>query len=148
MRRLKAPRRFFAFGFALAYFAASPLQAAQKHSHPASAPPPPPPQAAAPAPYEPDLLRLSEIIGALSYMRDLCGEGDGAAWRAKMNALMQAMGDSDVRRQRMAGAYNKGFRDYKLMYRTCTSNARIVISHYLDEGEKLTRDLASRYGSG
>ena len=31
----------------------------------------------APPPYEPQLLRLAEMIGALAYLRDLCAAGDG-----------------------------------------------------------------------
>ena len=31
----------------------------------------------APAPHEPQLLRMAEIMGALAYLRDLCGAGDG-----------------------------------------------------------------------
>lgn len=106
------------------------------------------PASAAPAPYEPELLRLSGLVGALAYLGDLCGRSDGDAWRAKMEKLLQALGDSDARRQKMAGAFNKGFRDYELAYRSCTDNARAVIAKYAAEGEALTRDVASRYGGG
>jgi uncharacterized protein (TIGR02301 family) len=108
----------------------------------------PAPQASAPAPYDPDLLRLSQIVGALAYLGDLCGKGDGDVWRAKMAKLLQAVGDSEIRRQRMAGAFNKGFRDYELSYRSCTANAQAVISLYVAEGATLTRDISSRYGGG
>ena len=47
---------------------------------------PPPAAEGPPPPYEPQLLRLSEILGALSYLRDLCGAG---GWRglARQNDL-------------------------------------------------------------
>ena len=129
---------------------AGPVLAAGKTARapPAPAPSAPNPESAAPAPYEPELLRLSEIVGALAYLRDLCGFNDGAIWRGKMAALLQAAGDSPLRKERMAGAYNKGFRDYELIYRACTPNAHDVISRYLDEGAALTRDVATRYGGG
>ena len=44
----------------------------------------------APPPYEAQLLRLTEMIGALAYLRDLCGAGDGDEWRVKMTALLNA----------------------------------------------------------
>lgn len=100
-------------------------------------------------PYEPQLLRLSEIIGALVYLRDLCGDHDGDKWRAKMaNLLATEEVASESERERLAGAYNKGFHGYALTYRTCTANAKLVIGRYLDEGARLTRDVESRWGGG
>lgn len=113
----------------------------QEKSQPQSAP-----QNAGPPPYEPDLLRLSQIIGALAYLRNLCGAHDGDRWRTKMSALLTAEGGSETVREQLAGAYNKGFRDYELIYRTCTPNARLVISRYLAAGSKLTRKVTAHYG--
>ena len=112
---------------------------------------PAPPPVAAPEtapPYEPQLLRLAELMGALAYMRDLCGAHDGELWRTKMAALMDAEAKSDVRRERLAGAYNHGFRGYQTSYRACTANAGLVITRYLEEGERLVRELGNRYGGG
>jgi uncharacterized protein (TIGR02301 family) len=99
-----------------------------------------------PPPYEPQLLRLSEILGALSYLRDICSAHDGDAWRAKMAALLEAEAKSQTRRERLAGAFNRGFRGYEVIYRTCTSNADTVIARYLDEGGRIARDINYRYG--
>ncbi len=99
-------------------------------------------------PYDRQLDRLAEIIGTLAFMRDLCGDGDGAAWRDKMTALLEAEGKAGTRNGRLAGSYNRGFRGYELTYRVCTPSARAVIARALDEGEKLTRDLAVRFGGG
>lgn len=101
-----------------------------------------------PPPYEPQLLRLAEIMGALSYLRDLCGAADGQLWRNKMAALLDAEAQSVSRKERMAGAFNRGFRGFETIYRTCTPNAELVISRYLDEGGKLARDVQNRYGGG
>ena len=46
----------------------------------------------------------------------------------------------------LAGAFNRGFGDYALTYRTCTSNATEVIAHYLEESGHIARDIAGRYG--
>lgn len=100
----------------------------------------------APPPYEPQLLRLSEIMGALAFLRPLCGAGDGPDWRRRMTGLIEAEASSPARRDRLAGAFNKGYRGYALVYRTCTPSAELAISRYLDEGGKLTRDLTTRYG--
>ncbi len=99
-----------------------------------------------PPPYEPQLLRLSELMGALSYLRDLCQAGDGAEFREKMARLLDAETHSETRKDTLAGAFNRGFDDYALTYRACTPSAREVISHYLDESGRIARDIASRSG--
>jgi len=126
----------------------SPL-AAQQPARPAS---PPPTQAPAPEPppppYEPQLLRLAEVLGALSYLRDLCGDKDGDKWRENMRALMEAEAQTQARKERLAGAFNRGFRGYETVYRSCTSNAQVIIERMLDEGTKLSDDVANRFGGG
>lgn len=101
-----------------------------------------------PPPYEPQLMRLSEIMGSLAYLRDLCGLRDGETWRLRMNALLDAEATGEGRRERLAGAYNRGYRGFEVSYRTCTPNARLVIERYVDEGGKITRDISSRYSGG
>jgi uncharacterized protein (TIGR02301 family) len=110
----------------------------EKASTPAPEPPPPP--------YEPQLLRLSEIMGALTYLRDLCGDRDADSYRAKMTALLTVEATSDARKERLAGAFNHGFQGYALTYRTCTPAAHVVIARFLDEATRVSKDLANRYG--
>ena len=35
-------------------------------------------------PYDDRLMRLAEILGAVHYLRELCGSGDGQLWRERM----------------------------------------------------------------
>jgi uncharacterized protein (TIGR02301 family) len=99
-----------------------------------------------PAPiYEGKLLRLSEILGSLSFLRDLCGDSDGQAWRAEMNALLAAEEPPPDRRTRLIARFNHGFETYNAVYRTCTPSARLAISRYLVEGESLATDVRGRY---
>ena len=103
---------------------------------------------APPAPYEPQLLRLAELMGALAYLRDLCSDADGEQWRARMSAVIDAEGSSPARREKLAGAYNKGFRGYEITYRTCTPNATVIIARFIGEGTRLAHEIANRYGGG
>ncbi|MCB1537222.1 MAG: TIGR02301 family protein [Rhodoblastus sp.] len=107
--------------------------------------PPPEPTPGVPL-YENQLLRLSEIMGALAYLRDLCGDGDGAEYRAKMAALLDAEGTAPERREKLAGAYNRGYRGYETTYGQCTANARAAITRFVAEGGRLARDISDRYG--
>ena len=115
---------------------------------PARPPEPAVPQTAPAPPYEPQLLRLAEVMGALAYLRDLCGLQDGDKWRARMSALLEAEAPTEARKERLAGAYNKGFRAYEAIYRTCTPNAELVIARYLEEGGRIARDVTNRFGGG
>ncbi len=111
---------------------------------PASAGPPAPSEAA--PPYEPQLLRLAELLGALAYLQDLCGGHQGDVWRQKMGSLLDAEAKTPVRKERLAGAFNRGFQGYALTYRQCTENAQAVIDRFLDESGKIARDVARQYG--
>lgn len=42
------------------------------------------------APFDGDLLRLAEILGALHYLTGICGSNEGAEWRKEMQALIDA----------------------------------------------------------
>jgi uncharacterized protein (TIGR02301 family) len=106
-------------------------------------PPQAPPQT---APYEPQLLRLSELMGALHYLRALCGFADAPAWRDKMNALIDGQGLDQAGKERYAGAFNRGYRAYSETYRSCNEAAAKVIRDYLIESGAIIKDLDSRYG--
>ena len=107
---------------------------------------PPPPAEPAPAPYDRDLMRLSEIIGALAFLRELCAAPDAAEWPARMKALMDSEGVTPNRRDRLAGAFNRGYRGYALTYRVCTASANEATSRYLAEGQRLSHGIAGRFG--
>ncbi len=98
-------------------------------------------------PYEPQLLRLAEIMGALTWLRDLCGAQDGASWRARMDQMLEAEHPAPERRERLAGAFNRGLMDYQRMHRRCTDHSRASVQRFLDEGQRLTREMSGRFGS-
>jgi len=120
-----------------------PAAAAAKPATPAA--PPTPAQPDVPPPYEAQLLRLAELIGALAYLRDLCGDADGASFRAKFASLVDTEGVTDARKESLAGAFNRGFRDYELTYRACTPTAREIVARFLDEASRIAKDVANRY---
>ncbi len=113
---------------------------------PKSAPETAPPAAEPPPPYEPQLLRLAQMMGALAYLRNLCGAGDGDQFRGRMAALLDAEGVIEARRDLLAGAYNQGFRDYETTYRVCTPAANEIIARYLSETARIAAEVAGRYG--
>ena len=99
------------------------------------------------APFDGSLQRLSEILGALHYLRDICGANEGQKWRNEMQALVDAEAPQGARRARLIASFNRGFRGYQQSYRTCTPAADLVIRRYLEEGSKLIRDVTARYAN-
>lgn len=98
-------------------------------------------------PYEADMLRLAEMLGALHYIRPLCGAPEATRWRDEMQSLLNAEQPSDARRGQLSAAFNRGYESYRQVYRTCTPSAELASQRYLDAGAKLSRDIAARYGS-
>lgn len=115
-------------------------QPPQQQAEPAPAVEPPP------APYEKELLRLAEIMGSLAMLRPLCSAPDAVEWSRRMQILLEAEGSTPGRRERLAGAYNKGYQAYALTYRVCTPSAQEASVRFLAEGEQLARNITGRYG--
>ena len=107
----------------------------------------PAPDAEPPPPYDPEILRLAEILGALTYLDALCDSKPPGDWRAKMQALLEADAKSAARKERLAGSYNRGFHDYERTYHLCSPNAQAIISRLLAEGGKIAHEVVNRYGA-
>ncbi len=139
---------------AAALLLAAPVgQAQQRGPQPArppapaqAAPPAPAPAEAPPPPYEKDLLRLAEVMGSLAFLRALCNASDSAEWPKRMQALIDTEGTTPGRKERLAGAYNRGYRGFAITYRICTASAAEATARYLKEGETLSRGIAGRFG--
>ena len=99
------------------------------------------------APYEGDMQRLAEILGALHYLRAICGANEGQTWRNEMQALVDAEAAGGDRRDRLVASFNRGYRGFQQTYRNCTPAANLAIRRYLDEGAKIARDITARYAN-
>lgn len=106
-----------------------------------------PARAQAPAPFDGNLQRLAEIMGALHYLRGICGANEGQKWRNEVQALIDAEASSGDRKARMIAAFNRGYRGFQQTYRTCTPAADLVIRRYLQEGAKIAREVTARYAN-
>jgi uncharacterized protein (TIGR02301 family) len=100
-----------------------------------------------PAPYDRDLERLSEILGALHFLRGICNSDEGQKWRNEAQALIDAEAPTGDRHDQMVAGFNRGYRGFQQSYRTCTPAADAVIRRYLEEGAKIARDITARYAN-
>jgi uncharacterized protein (TIGR02301 family) len=144
-----APAQFFGFPFG-----ESPQPQPPPHPHPQASPrvPKAEPQPEAPppevtTPYDPDLQRLAEILGALHFLRGVCGYNEGQKWRAEAQALIEAETPSGKRHDDMVASFNRGYLGFQQSYRSCTPAAKVVIRRYLEEGAKIARDVTARYAN-
>jgi len=93
-------------------------------------------------PYDDKLLRLSEILGAVHYLRELCGANDGQLWRERMKELMDTEASSALRRARLTRSFNNGYRSYSRTYSACSPSAQTAIARFLAEGAEIADTLA------
>jgi uncharacterized protein (TIGR02301 family) len=102
-----------------------------------STPPPPDDR-----PYDAKLLRLAEILGAVHYLRELCGAQEGQIWRDQMKEILRNEGTTAVRRAKLVNAFNDGYRGYRRTYRTCTQSATLATARFSTEGANIAASLA------
>ncbi|MBU1212467.1 MAG: TIGR02301 family protein [Alphaproteobacteria bacterium] len=108
---------------------------------PAAVLPAPPALAQATKAYDSQLLRLSEILGAVHYLRELCGAGEGQLWREQMRSIIRAEGSSALRRARLSRSFNEGYRSYSRTYKICTASAKTAVERFLTEGTGIAEEL-------
>ena len=100
-----------------------------------------------PLPYDRDLERLAEILGALHFLRGVCNSGEGEKWRNEAKALIDAEAPKGNRREQMVASFNRGYSGFEQTYRICTPAADIVIRRYMEEGAKIARDITAHYAN-
>ena len=111
----------------------------------APATPPPPP---APDPHHRPLTELSEIIGALVLLTEICSPASSTnPWRARMERLVAAEGEASGIADRLRGAFNHGYSDYATSYRACTPSAKAAAEILTRDAARLARDIERRFGS-
>lgn len=95
-------------------------------------------------PYDAQLVRLAEILGAIHYLRELCGAEEGQLWRNQMREILRSEGGTAIRRAKLVKSFNKGYRGYRRTYRDCNESARTAIERFMEEGSQLTGVLVKQ----
>jgi uncharacterized protein (TIGR02301 family) len=101
-----------------------------------------------PTPYDSKLMRLSEILGSLDFIRNLCGSKPEPQWKSLMNALLESdtMGEPQ-RRARLTAAFNRGYRSFAAIQTSCNMQLRQAADRYRIEGATLATEIVSRFGN-
>lgn len=99
-------------------------------------------------PYDRDLLRLSEILGSMHYLRGLCNPEEKDRWREKMQRLISMeAGKEPQRKQKLTAAFNRGYRSFAALHASCTSAALEAEERYRAEGATLAAEITARFGN-
>mgnify|MGYP001071602947 CR=1 FL=1 len=101
-----------------------------------------------PACYDVGLERLSGILGAVHYLRNLClGQAEGN-WRDDMQRMidMEAAGEPK-RQEKLTAALNRGYRSFAAIYTACTDSAVVAEERYRNEGATLATEITARFGN-
>lgn len=145
-------RNLWAVLAAVSVMACVPCLAMAAKAKPAPEAPAAPAPAAVPvekdAPYDRELLRLSQIMGSVHYLRALCNPGAEDGWRDKMQRLLDLeAGKEPGRRQKFTAAFNYGYRSFASIHATCTEAAVQAETRYRAEGATLATEITSRFGN-
>lgn len=97
-------------------------------------------------PYEDRLIRLSEIVGSVHYLRTLC-LGTDEGWRDKMQALINLEAREPERRARLIAAFNKGYRSFASVHTKCSNVAIEAEELHRKQGLVLASEIIARYGN-
>ncbi|MEQ9520036.1 MAG: TIGR02301 family protein [Parvibaculum sp.] len=93
---------------------------------------------------ESDLVRLSEILGAVHHLREVCNANEGQLWRGKMQELLKLEEPSTDLKELLIARFNRAYHQHRQAYARCTGQARTDATRLLDEGAALTDRLAAR----
>lgn len=96
--------------------------------------------------YEKQMLRLSEVLGALHYIRELCNANEGQQWRDQMELLIKEEQPTQEQKAQLIANFNNGFRGFQESYRECTPSAIEANNRYITEGLKLSGEIPARFG--
>lgn len=101
-----------------------------------------------PAPYDERLERLSEILGAVHYLRNLCMDKAEDNWRASVQRLIDMeAGSEPKRKEKLTAAFNRGYRSFAAIYTACTESAVVAEERYRNEGATLATEITARFGN-
>ncbi|MDO8289896.1 MAG: TIGR02301 family protein [Parvibaculum sp.] len=88
------------------------------------------------------LTRLSEILGKIHHLRDVCGANDGPLWRNKMIDMINAANLDPDKRQQMIAHFNDAYYDARTVFPKCSGEAAKQANLLFDEAENLAAQLS------
>lgn len=88
------------------------------------------------------LVRLSEILGAVHHLREICGANEGALWRNKMIDMLNVAALDADGRQRLISHFNDAYFQALKAFPDCSASAAAKSNALFDEAHRLAARLA------
>ena len=95
--------------------------------------------------YDKQMLRLSELLGGMHYLRNLCNQNEGQMWRDEMSNLIDLEDPSEIRRALFVARFNRTYRALREIYSVCTPSAVEIANKYKEESALIANELISQY---
>lgn len=92
--------------------------------------------------YEQNLQRLSEILGAMHYLQQICKAFTNKTWRNQMIELIKVEKAKGEKEARLTASFNRGYSKYQDWFTSCTDGAHVEIERFTIEGSELSTWLA------
>jgi uncharacterized protein (TIGR02301 family) len=96
------------------------------------------------APYQRQLISLSQILGTVHHIRSLCRRGEETVWRDAMMDLIRLEDPSQETRERMVRSFNEAYHEARARYPSCSSAAEAEARRLAGEGERLVATMAAQ----
>lgn len=105
------------------------------------------PSPAAHASFPAKAVQLAEILGAVHHLRALCDTNEGQIWRNKMIEMIERLKPDEAGRQRLVKHFNDAYYRYRNTYPACTVTAARQSDRLMQDGQRLSEELAAQgYG--
>lgn len=88
------------------------------------------------------LMRLSEILGSVHHLREVCGANEGALWRNKMIDMLNVADLDAAARQAMISHFNDAYHGAQRSFPACSASAAAKANALFDEARRLAGRLA------
>lgn len=85
------------------------------------------------------LLNLTEILGALAHLEEICGQGSGS--RTDMETLLASEDLTPVRQSVLIDSFNRGFRNVAVTHQRCTNASERLIDRHHQRGGAIVSGL-------
>ena len=96
--------------------------------------------------YNNKFYRLSEILGSLHYLQNLCYKKN-MIWRISMIELIHDTKFDTKTKSQFYAAFNNAYRSFSLNYHQCTASSKWAHENYRLEAKKLIDELLHDYGT-
>ncbi len=89
-----------------------------------------------------NVIRISEILGALHHIEALCTKSTGMVWRVQMFAMLSAYSDNEDMHENMIQKFNESYYNFSSDHVYCSPLTKRIMTHMIEEGKTVSSHLS------